>query len=61
MVGHFFGGSGFCYCFEFFYAFADCCFLLMYVDYAWVVFVYGYFDEVYVVGEDDSLVLDGCF
>jgi hypothetical protein len=33
----------------------------MYVDYAWVVFVYGYFDEVYVVGEDDSLVLDGCF
>jgi hypothetical protein len=31
------------------------------VDYAWVLFVHGYFYEGYVVGEDYGLFLDGGF
>jgi hypothetical protein len=57
---HFLRGFCFGYDFEFLDAFADCYFLLMDVDYAWVIFVDGYSYEVYVVGEDYGLVLDGC-
>lgn len=60
-VAHFLRGFCFCYDFEPFDAFADCHFLLVDVDYAWVFFVSGYSNEVYVVGEDYGLVLDGCF
>jgi hypothetical protein len=61
LVAHFLRGFCFGYDFEPFDAFADCHFLLVDVDYAWVIFVNGYSNEVYVVGEDYGLVLDGCF
>jgi hypothetical protein len=61
LVAHFLRGFCFGYDFETFDAFADCHFLLVDVDYAWVIFVNGYSNEVYVVGEDYGLVLDGCF
>jgi hypothetical protein len=61
LVAHFLRGFCFGYAFEPFYAFADCHFLLVDVDYAWVIFVNGYSDEVYVVCEDYGLVLDGGF
>jgi hypothetical protein len=55
------GGFCFGYDFESFYAFAHSRFLLMNVDYAWVIFVDGDFYEVYVVGENYGLFLDSSF
>ena len=61
LVAHFLRGFCFSYGFEPFDALADCHFLLVDVYYAWVIFAGGNSNEVYVVGEDYGLVLDGCF
>jgi hypothetical protein len=61
LVAHFLRSFCFGYDFEPFYAFADCHFLLMDVDYAGVVFVGGYPYEIDVVSKNYGLVLDGCF